>query len=49
MNHRDFTTTIVVEQSPSEVYKAINNPGAWWNDDIEGNIGFHSNWVSINL
>ncbi|MEO8854906.1 MAG: SRPBCC domain-containing protein [Ginsengibacter sp.] len=37
MNHRDFTTTIVVEQSPSEVYKAINNSGAWWNDDIEGN------------
>ena len=36
MDNQNFSTTIVVQQPPSEVYKAINNPRAWWSEEIEG-------------
>jgi len=34
---QDFTTTIVVDQTPEEVFIAINNPQAWWSGEITGN------------
>lgn len=32
----NFSTTILVDRSPSEVYDAINHVRDWWTGDIEG-------------
>jgi hypothetical protein len=37
MKTSDFATTILVDQTPKEVFKAINNVRGWWNEDIVGN------------
>src|SRR5260221_6567770 len=36
MTHRDFTTSIEVDNTPNEVFNAMNNVRGWWSENIDG-------------
>ena len=36
MKTRDFTTAVLVDKTPLEVFDAINNVAGWWSGEVEG-------------
>jgi hypothetical protein len=39
MNNQNLTTAFTVDQTPGEVFAALNNVRGWWSGEIEGNTG----------
>ncbi|MCC9070879.1 SRPBCC domain-containing protein [Flavobacterium sp. F-65] len=39
MDNQDFTTTILVGQTPKEAFDAVTNVRGWWSEEIEGGTG----------
>jgi hypothetical protein len=36
MKNKDFSTSFTVDQSPEEVFAAVNDVRGWWSEEIDG-------------
>jgi uncharacterized protein YndB with AHSA1/START domain len=53
MTTPDFSTTLLVDQSPEAVFEAITNVRGWWSEEIEGNTSqlndvFHYHYEAVH-
>jgi len=37
MQSKGFSTSFAVDQSPKEVFEAVNNVRGWWSENLDGN------------
>lgn len=37
MKQQDFSTTLMVDATPEQVFQAVNNVRGWWSENIDGN------------
>jgi ribosome-associated toxin RatA of RatAB toxin-antitoxin module len=54
MKNQDYTTTILVSQSPKEVFDSINNVKGWWSENVNGktdepNAEFLYNYRDVHI
>jgi hypothetical protein len=54
MNDQHFSTSFLVDQSPKEVFDAINNVRGWWSEEIEGGTsqlddGFDYHYKDVHI
>lgn len=50
---KDFTTTLMVDKSPKQVFDAVTNPRAWWSEEIAGGTSnlddkFHYHYKDVH-
>ncbi|HEY9048455.1 MAG TPA: SRPBCC domain-containing protein [Ohtaekwangia sp.] len=54
MTTSDFTTSILVDQTPAEAFRAINNVQGWWSEEVEGGTTklhdeFHYHFKDVHI
>ena len=49
MTTKDFTTTILVDKTPKEVFNAINNVSGWWQGEIKGSTNKLNNEFTYQM
>jgi hypothetical protein len=49
MSHQNYTTKFTVDQTPKEVFNAINDVSKWWTENLEGNTHKQNDEFSVHF